>query len=58
MSDAREQIRDELAGFQIGAGYYATAVSVGEASEMADALLARWPGIAAVIAGEGEGHGA
>lgn len=50
--DAREQIRDELAGTQIGQGYYAMAVSVEEAAQMADALLARWPGIAAVISGE------
>ncbi len=36
----RDLIRDELAGWPIGSGYYATAVSVEDAREMADAVLA------------------
>lgn len=40
MSDERDAIRDELAGFHIGTGYYGTQVSVGEAADMADLILA------------------
>lgn len=36
----RDLIRDELAGWHIGSGYYATAVSVEDARDMADAVLA------------------
>lgn len=36
----RERIRDELAGWTIGSGYYSTMVGVDEAGEMADAVLA------------------
>ena len=36
-----ETIRDELAGWPIGSGYYATKVAVHEAGEMADAVLTR-----------------
>ena len=36
----RDRIRDELAGWVIGSGYYATAVSVEDARDMADAVLA------------------
>ena len=36
----REQIRDELAGWTIGSGYYSTMVNVDEAGEMADAVIA------------------
>ena len=36
-----ETIRDELAGWPIGSGYYATRVAVHEAGEMADAILER-----------------
>lgn len=39
-----ETIRDELAGWPIGSGYYATKVAVHEAGEMADAVLALLPG--------------
>lgn len=35
----REEIRDLLAGWQVGSGYYATSVLVDDAAEMADALL-------------------
>ena len=36
----RERIRDELAGWTIGSGYYSTMVNVDEAGEMADAVIA------------------
>ena len=36
----RERIRDELAGWIIGSGYYSTTVNVDEAGEMADAVIA------------------
>ena len=36
----RERIRDELAGWTIGSGYYSTMVNVDEACEMADAVIA------------------
>ena len=36
----RERIRDELAGWTIGSGYYSTTVNVDEAGEMADAVIA------------------
>lgn len=36
----RERIRDELAGWTIGSGYYSMMVDVDEAGEMADAVLA------------------
>lgn len=35
-----EEIRDELAGWPIGSGYYITMVSVDEAREMGQAVLA------------------
>lgn len=41
-SATREEVRDEIAGHPIGSGYYATSVGVDEASEIADALLARF----------------
>ena len=41
-SATREEVRDEIAGHPIGGGYYATSVGVDEASEIADALLARF----------------
>ena len=41
-SATREEVRDEIAGHPIGSGYYATAVGVDEAAEIADALLARF----------------
>ena len=44
MSDLWEAIRDELAGWPIGSGYYATKVAVHEAGEMADALLTTFSG--------------
>lgn len=36
----RDLIRDELAGWPIASGYYSTAVSVDDARDMADAVLA------------------
>ena len=41
-SATRDEVRDEIAGHPIGSGYYATSVGVDEASEIADALLARF----------------
>lgn len=41
-SATRGEVRDEIAGHPIGGGYYATSVGVDEASEIADALLARF----------------
>ena len=38
-----EAIRDELAGWPIGSGYYAAQVAVHEAGEMADAVLNMLP---------------
>lgn len=41
MTDSiRDRLRDELAGWPIGSGYYLTTVSVDEARDMADAVLA------------------
>ena len=40
MSGEREALTDELAGWPIGSGYYRTSVAVGEAQDMADALIA------------------
>lgn len=37
---SREQIADELSGWPIGAGYYASSVANDEARDMADAVLA------------------
>ena len=40
MSDElRDRIADELAGHQIGAGYYAASVGMDEAREMAQAVI-------------------
>ena len=36
----REALRDALAGWAVGSGYYATQVGTDEAGEMADAILA------------------
>lgn len=36
----REAVRDELAHWPIGSGYYSTSVALDEAGEMADAVLA------------------
>lgn len=44
MNDLWEAIRDELAGWPIGSGYYATQIAVHEAGEMADAILNMLPG--------------
>ena len=44
----RDRLRDELAGRPIGSGYYATAVSVEDAQDMADAVLATFPVLAGV----------
>ena len=41
-SVTRDEVRDEIAGHLIGSGYYGTSVSVEEAAEIADALLARY----------------
>jgi len=38
--DDREALRDELAGWVIGAGYYQSMVGTSDAAEMADAILA------------------
>ena len=38
--DLRDRIADELAGHQIGTGYYATSVGMDEAREMAQAVIA------------------
>ena len=38
----RDEVRDEIAGHPIGSGYYGTSVSVEEAAEIADTLLARF----------------
>jgi len=38
--DEREALRDELAGWVIGAGYYQSMVGTSDAAEMADAILA------------------
>lgn len=40
----REAVRDEISGHPIGRGYYSTQVGVDEAGEIADAVLALWPG--------------
>ena len=37
--DLRDRIADELAGHQIGTGYYATSVGMDEAREMAQAVI-------------------
>lgn len=37
--DLRDRIADELAGHQIGAGYYATSVGMDEARDMAQAVI-------------------
>ena len=37
--DLRDRIADELAGHQIGAGYYAASVGMDEAREMAQAVI-------------------
>ena len=42
----RDRLRDELAGWPIGSGYYSTTVSVEDARDMADALLAAFPWLA------------
>jgi len=39
VNELREAIRDVLAGWPIGSGYYSTAVGVDEAWEMADAVM-------------------
>lgn len=41
-SATRDEVRDEIAGHPIGSGYYGTSVSVEEAAEIADTLLARF----------------
>lgn len=48
MSLDLEAIRDELAGWPIGSGYYQTKVSVDEAREMAEALVAEGGPVAEV----------
>lgn len=35
----KELLRDEISGWPIGSGYYATAVGTDEAGEMADAII-------------------
>jgi len=61
-----EAVRDEIAGHPIGSGYYGTAVSVDEAGEIADAVLAllpetttewgvRWPWTTVIEPNAGEG---
>ena len=44
----RDRLRDELAGWPIGSGYYSTTVSVEDAQDMADAILATFPWLAGV----------
>ena len=39
MTELREAIRDVLAGWPIGSGYYTSKVAVHEAGEMADAVM-------------------
>lgn len=39
-ADERDALRDEIAGWPIGGGYYATQIAVDEATELADAILA------------------
>lgn len=41
---SRDEIADELTGWPIGAGYYATTVAIDEARGMADAVLALMKG--------------
>ena len=40
MTDLRDNIAEVLAGYQIGSGYYATAIGVGDAQELADDIHA------------------
>ena len=40
MTDLRDKIAEVLAGYQIGSGYYATAIGVGDAQELADDIHA------------------
>lgn len=51
--DEREALRDELAGWVIGAGYYQSMVGTSDAAEMADAILAA--GFRRTVQGETEG---
>ena len=39
IDDLRDRIADELAGHQIGTGYYAASVGMDEAREMAQAVI-------------------
>ena len=51
--EEREAVRDELAHTTIGAGYYSTAVSIDEARDMADEVLAALaPHVAALVRAE------
>lgn len=38
----RDDIADEIAGFQIGSGYYGTSIATQEAREIADLILAHF----------------
>lgn len=51
MSVDQDAIRDELAGWPIGSGYYQMKVSVEEARDMASALIDDGGPLAALVAG-------